>query len=97
VNGVQLRRADAGERVSEVAAIYVQPKHWRRGVGTVLLSAASSKLRGQAWNTVTLWVLDANTQAIAFYSVHGFTPDGAKAHDDHTNLPEIRLRALLTE
>jgi 2-(1,2-epoxy-1,2-dihydrophenyl)acetyl-CoA isomerase len=36
-------------------------------------------------------VFEQNPRARAFYARHGFVPDGARATDDWTGLPEVRL------
>ena len=39
----------------------------------------------------TLWVLEGNERAQAFYRRHGFVPEGAHAAYDSTGTPEIRM------
>jgi ribosomal protein S18 acetylase RimI-like enzyme len=39
----------------------------------------------------TLWVLEGNERAQAFYRRHGFVPEGAHAVYDSTGTPEIRM------
>ncbi len=69
------RDADALPGTSEIAALYVDPAVWRRGAGSALLRAGVAAL-GPA--RVTLWVLERNAAARAFYAGHGFSPDGAR-------------------
>lgn len=38
-----------------------------------------------------VWVFEDNPRARAFYSRHGFLPDGARAVNDWTGQPEVRL------
>lgn len=59
-----------------VEQLYVDPAHWRRGIGTRLLRhAQAARPRG-----LDLWVFQRNLGAIAFYEHHGFltaeTTDG---------------------
>lgn len=84
------RDDDAGERTAEIAAIYVDPERWRRGIGTRLARAALDRLRGR--DSVTLWVFAANAAAIAFYERLGFAPDGAERDDDFGQRA-IRMRS----
>jgi GNAT superfamily N-acetyltransferase len=88
------RDDDAGERTCEVAALYVEPDVWRAGVGRMLLNAALSLLRPEAWDDATLWVLAGNERARAFYERFGFVPDGAQTEDERG--AQVRLRATLT-
>ena len=71
----------------EIAALYVDPDHWRRGIGGALLAATLERLPGD----VALWVLERNAPARAFYAEHGFVPDGARATHERSGEEEIRL------
>jgi ribosomal protein S18 acetylase RimI-like enzyme len=53
---------------ASVEHLYVDPAHWRRGIGTVLLGHAQAARPGG----LDLWVFQRNTVAIAFYERHGF-------------------------
>jgi GNAT superfamily N-acetyltransferase len=85
------RDPDAEPRTAEVAAIYVDPDHWRAGAGTALLDAALDGLRHDGWERVTLWVLERNARGRAFYARRGFTPDGARQALRDLGQAEIRL------
>lgn len=71
----------SGERVGEITAIYVDPEHWREGHGRALMSAVLPAARRAGFRAVTLWVLESNRGAEAFYVALGFVPDGAKKLD----------------
>jgi ribosomal protein S18 acetylase RimI-like enzyme len=43
----------------------------------------------------TLWVLDRNARARAFYEAHGFVHDGAAKHDAALAIDELRYRRPL--
>jgi ribosomal protein S18 acetylase RimI-like enzyme len=90
---------DPGSRssTSELWAIYVDPKHWRRGVGQRLWSEIEDQLRRSGFSDVTLWVLQDNAGALAFYSSNGFAADGIEKTIEigGTELVEIRLRKAL--
>ena len=75
----------------ELYAIYVLPELWGRGLGSLLLERMISGFL--ASTPITLWVLEDNTPAIAFYSRHGFAPDGVSklAHIGGRDVREIRL------
>ncbi len=89
------RDDDGGDRTCEVAAIYVEPAHWRRGVGSALLIAALQEVRAARWEEVTLWVFAENEAARAFYGRFGFEPDGAQTRHERSGQTEVRLRARL--
>ena len=81
------RDEDAVPGRREVYAIYVLAKHYGSGAGRGLLDAAIG--RGAA----SLWVLEDNPRARAFYARNGFVPDGATKDDDRWGDPvhEVRL------
>lgn len=89
------RDDDASSGTCEVAAIYVEPGLWRKGVGTALLDDALQQLRAAAWDHVTLWVFAENAAALAFYRRFGFAPDGAETWHERSGQREVRLRAPL--
>ena len=88
------RDTDALSSTSELLAIYVDPKHWRRGVGQRLWDEVEDQLRRSGFSDVTLWVLRDNTGALAFYRSNGFVVDGIEKTVElgGTELVEIRLR-----
>jgi len=91
------RDADARSSTSELWAIYVDPKHWRRGVGQRLWDEVEDQLRRAGFSDVTLWVLQDNGGALAFYRSNGFFLDGTEKTVElgGTELVEIRLRKRL--
>lgn len=91
------RDEDASHEVAEVAAIYVDPEAWRARVGSALLRAVWGRVRSEGYRTVTLWVLEQNVSARAFYSRFGFEPDGAEELHRPTGQKKIRLRAPVPE
>lgn len=68
--------------------------HWRRGVGQHLWDEAEDQLRRSGFADVTLWVLQDNAGALAFYRSNGFVVDGIEKTVEFsgTELVEIRLR-----
>ena len=61
----------------EVYALYVDPGHWRAGIGTALWGAVEAGWpAGTA--AVALWMLRDNVRAQGFYSARGLGPDGAQ-------------------
>lgn len=75
-----------GPRERELATIYLLAEHHGSGLGQELLDAALGD------QPASLWVLDDNPRAHAFYRRNGFTPDGAEKLDEHYgNIREIRF------
>lgn len=72
------RDADAPALRGEIWGIYLSPAYWRRGIGSKLLFWTIDKLKAIGFTSVSLWVLEENANARAFYEHHGFKPDGAK-------------------
>lgn len=92
------RDADAKSTTAEISAIYVSPDKWGRGVGQELLSAAVARAREDGFSELTLWVLDANLRARAFYEKFGFVLDGGTNEDDRWGdfvIREVRYRKPL--
>lgn len=71
----------------ELAALYVAPSRWRRGIGRALVNAALARDED-----VTLWVFAQNARARSFYAALGFLEDGAEAVDPGTGVLEVRMR-----
>jgi GNAT superfamily N-acetyltransferase len=67
---IRSRDPDA-ERAAEIAAIYLDPMHWRKGYGRKLCSTALSFSADQGFERVTLWVLEDNSPARRFYETMG--------------------------
>ncbi|HMC72191.1 MAG TPA: GNAT family N-acetyltransferase, partial [Mycobacteriales bacterium] len=64
--------------VGEIRAMYVDPPAWSTGVGAALMHAALEHLLRHGAGAVTLWVLEGNARARAFYERWGFRPDGSR-------------------
>lgn len=60
----------------ELAALYVAPQHWRKGIGARLAAAACGRLVECGHRHALLWILAGNLRADRFYSAHGWHPDG---------------------
>jgi ribosomal protein S18 acetylase RimI-like enzyme len=69
----------------ELYAINLLP----RVQGTGLADELMDRILGP--RPATLWVLEGNGRALAFYRRHGFVPEGAHAFYGSTGTPEIRM------
>jgi len=65
----------------ELYALYVDPEHWGRGIGTALVSAARIRLSKLGFRNALLWVLAGNVRADRFYRIDGWLPDGQRRTD----------------
>lgn len=73
-HGGPSRDTDAGD-AGEVYAVYVLPDHWGTGVGRALLEAVVDELTAGGSPEATLWVLEPNHRARAFYEREGWKHD----------------------
>ena len=91
------RDEDVPLPAAEIYAIYVLPDARRSGAGRALLTAAVDDWRARGVTTLTLWVLEGNAPACAFYEATGWRPDGARQQLEiaRTSLTEIRYRLAL--
>lgn len=79
-------RDDPPVRALELGSIYVLAAHHGSGLGQQLLDAALGS------RAASLWVLDVNPRAHAFYARNGFSPDGAEKIDNSFgNVRDIRM------
>jgi GNAT superfamily N-acetyltransferase len=94
-NLIPSRDTDADSKaVAELAAIYVHPDLWHKGIGRELCHRALQEAENRGFAEVTLWVLKTNLPAIKFYQAMNFVPDGATKTDklNDFDLHELRLR-----
>jgi GNAT superfamily N-acetyltransferase len=66
---VLLRRADG----ALMESLFVEPKHWRRGIGRLLVEDAVRRAGAADFRTLAVV---ASSQALGFYRQLGFVPDG---------------------
>lgn len=82
------------QEAGELYALYVLADYYDQGIGYRLIQAALEKL--QSYQTVTLWVLEGNARAIAFYEKVGFEFDGVKKVV-HLGAERIEYRMILRQ
>jgi ribosomal protein S18 acetylase RimI-like enzyme len=66
----------------ELRAIYIDPDHWRLGLGKKLTRLAMEECRRRKVGRLILWVLESNSEAQLFYQELGFQRDGEEKVDD---------------
>jgi GNAT superfamily N-acetyltransferase len=91
------RDTGQNESLGEIHACYVDPDHWREGIGTTLITAGIALLVQAGCDEAVLWVLEDNPRARGFYEHHGWRPDGGrKMYEVGGELyPEVRYRRSL--
>ena len=72
-------------RGDELAALFVHPEHWRKGIGKGLMERAKA-----AHNRLELGVYEKNRNALAFYRAGGFELL-ERGVCDHSGETELRL------
>ena len=83
---------DDPTRVGHITSIHVLPQMRGRGHGRVLMDHVVGEFRKRGFAEVTLWVLEKNRSARAFYEKYGFRLDGATREYPRTTVPEVRYR-----
>ncbi len=84
---------------AEIIAIYIDPLHWRKGMGRALCSSALSFAYDHGFSLVTLWTLSKNHSAQHFYEALGFQADGASKSEAMAGfvLDEVRYRFRISQ
>lgn len=88
------RDADAPAGRGELWALYVHPRNWSSGAGRELWRAAHARLRARGFSSISLWVLEQNARAIAFYSTAGFSVEYGSQKEFElggTKVREVRM------
>ncbi|WP_432939837.1 GNAT family N-acetyltransferase [Kribbella sp. CA-253562] len=78
-------RDDDAPTPLELYAVYTRRAWWGTGLGQRLLDVAIGR------DAASLWVLEGNERAMAFYRRNGFAADGARADEEFFGVPEIRM------
>ena len=66
----------------ELRALYIDPDHWRKGLGKKLTRLAMEECRRRKVGYLMLWVLESNEEAQKFYLNLGFHRDGGVKVDE---------------
>lgn len=65
-------RCDLGDTVGELICIHSLQDNWAKGYGSAMMEYVLARLRQARYESVILWVFEANTRARRFYEKHGF-------------------------
>jgi GNAT superfamily N-acetyltransferase len=87
------RDDDVSEGTGEVVAFYVDPRHFRAGVGRTMMRRSLDELRRARCREATVWVLSGNAGARTFYARCGFAPDGLER--ETAGVLDMRMRMAL--
>lgn len=85
------RDSDAEPTWGELGALYYLQSYWGAGRALILYREALDHLKADGNSIATLWVLDGNFRAIAFYQKNGFRFDGQEKVEQK---PEFTIREL---
>lgn len=79
----------------EVFSIYLDPAHWRGGMGSTLLGEGVATLRCDGAIPIVLWVLEGNDPSRRFYEAKGWRADGATRADVIAGESAVHVRYRL--
>lgn len=65
-------RCDLGDTVGELICIHSLQNNWAKGYGSAMMEYVLAQLQQANFESVILWVFEANTRARKFYEKHGF-------------------------
>lgn len=97
LSGGPCRDRGQPEPLGEVHACYVDPTHWRLGVGSTLLATGIERLSAGKYREAVLWVLADNLRARLFYEARGWVCDGGQTTFElgGRRYPKVRYRRNL--
>ena len=89
-------RGEAPADTGEIGGIYLAPKYWHRGYGKKMMDFSIDFLKNKGYNTIKIWVLEQNKNAIDFYKKFGFSFDGTeKISKLGSSLKTVRYSAIV--
>lgn len=65
-------RCGLGERIGELVCIHSLQVNWGKGYGSAMMDHVIAQIKGAKYDSVILWVFEANIRARKFYEKHGF-------------------------
>lgn len=67
---------DLPKTVYELSGLYLDPDFVGKGFGRLIMDWIKNEISSRGYKAISLWVLDRNFRARAFYDKCGFKPDG---------------------
>lgn len=86
-------RCDLDEAVGELICIHSLQDNWAKGYGSAMMDYVLEKLRQEQYDSVILWVFEANSRARKFYAKHGFEMTSCKK--EANGILELMYRKVL--
>ncbi len=86
------RDEDANATSGELYGIYVEPSAWSKGAGRALVQQVEEALAHRRFDEATLWVLEDNPRARAFYESAGWAADGARKLETFLGVEAVVVR-----
>jgi ribosomal protein S18 acetylase RimI-like enzyme len=92
-------QSSAGSSSSgQLYAINIDPAHWRKGIGRILLRHATAALVAEGYAEAVLWVVPQNDRARSLYESEGWVADDG-VHTEEilgVTVTDIRYRKVLS-
>ena len=97
ISGVILAGADPDHlEMGHIARLYVDAPQWGQGIGSLLYEAAVSHLMQAGYGQASLWVLEENARARAWYERLGWTSTGEhKVAEGTVGVDDVRYTRSL--
>jgi GNAT superfamily N-acetyltransferase len=73
---------------AHVSAVFVDPRHWRKGIAATLLGEACTAMAEAGFESAQLWTPEG-APARRFYEASGWTANGNTLHMPELNLPLV--------
>ena len=84
---------DAGSGDAELQRLYVMPERWGEGIGNLLHDAALRSAQRAGATAASLWVMEKNNRARAFYEHRGWQLTAGA--DEHGGVVEVQYERAL--
>lgn len=86
-------RCELDDSVGELICIHSLQDNWAKGYGSAMMEYVIDKLRQEQYDSVILWVFEANSRARKFYAKHGFEMTSCKK--EANGILELMYRKVL--
>ena len=72
-----------------VSAVFVNPAHWNRGIGGLVVDALLAHARTRGYRAAQLWTQATNDRALRLYEHRGFVRTGREAVVDDERIVQL--------